>query len=362
MNSLANIVGIDVGGANLKLAAPNNAVISKPFPLWRRPDDLGKELKTLLTEHFASCHNVALTITGELADCYRTRAEGVRRIVQQTIAATPSSAVFVYAVGGTWLEPTKLAGNELMAAASNWHCQAAWVAKRFYPQAANALLVDIGSTTVDIVPLTMGKVNTAARTDRDRLQSGQLVYTGYERTPVSAIVSNVLVDGECCPTMAERFADSADAYIVLGQMQEDISDSDTADGRPKTVQNSQSRLARMVGEDTETLEPSCIEAIAEQVAEAQSNQIVAAATNNLPLNNKPNRLDIMFTGHGSGLQHLVEFKLRVLISTNSPKTAIRFDHLSERLGTDHSRCAPSLAAAELLGEHLGVSASSCLQH
>ena len=42
------IIGIDVGGANLKLADGRGFHLSRPFALWRHPERLAAELKALL--------------------------------------------------------------------------------------------------------------------------------------------------------------------------------------------------------------------------------------------------------------------------------------------------------------------------
>ena len=47
-------------------------------------------------------------------------------------------------------------------AAGNWHALANFVGKSF---CSDGLLIDIGSTTTDIIPILQGAVATTARTD-----------------------------------------------------------------------------------------------------------------------------------------------------------------------------------------------------
>ena len=51
----------------------------------------------------------------------------------------------------------------------------------------DALFVDMGSTTTDIIPIVGGKVAARGATDAERLQAGELVYTGATRTFLMAV-------------------------------------------------------------------------------------------------------------------------------------------------------------------------------
>ena len=52
----------------------------------------------------------------------------------------------------------------------------------------DVILLDMGSTTTDIIPIESGRVRALGRTDPDRLATGELVYSGALRTPVEALV------------------------------------------------------------------------------------------------------------------------------------------------------------------------------
>jgi uncharacterized hydantoinase/oxoprolinase family protein len=88
---MSRILALDIGGANLKAADGRGFAASRPFALWRRPGELAEALEELVTAAPAADCLVA-TMTGELADCYATKAEGVRAIVtalQQAAGARP---------------------------------------------------------------------------------------------------------------------------------------------------------------------------------------------------------------------------------------------------------------------------------
>ena len=119
-------------------------------------------------------------------------------------------------------------------AAANWLALAALVARR-QPR-GRGLLLDIGSTTTDLVPLEDGRPAPRGRTDPERMACCELLYTGVRRTPVCAAVPGVA---------AELFATMQDVYLVLGLVPDDPADTGTADGRPATAPLAHARLARM---------------------------------------------------------------------------------------------------------------------
>ena len=85
--------------------------------------------------------------------------------------------------------------------------------------------------------------------DTDRLLAGELVYTGVGRTPICAITDWLPWRDARCPVAAEVFATAADAYVILGDLPEQPTDTSTADGRPLTKEFARERLARMICAD-----------------------------------------------------------------------------------------------------------------
>jgi probable H4MPT-linked C1 transfer pathway protein len=118
------------------------------------------------------------------------------------------------------------------------------------------LLIDVGTTTTDLIPLRDGEAVPSGRTDTDRLRSGELVYAGVRRTPVCALATELDWRGTPTGLAAELFATTLDVYLCLGSIPPDPLDRDTSDGRPATVDAARDRLARMVGADREGFEPS----------------------------------------------------------------------------------------------------------
>src|SRR5262249_61148640 len=100
---------------------------------------------------------------------------------------------------------------------AEWPASARFVATHH----RSALLVDVGSTTTDIVPVHDGAVMAAGYTDDERLVSEELVYSGVTRTPVMAIAGSVPFDGRRQRLMAEHFATMAGVHPPTRAVPED---------------------------------------------------------------------------------------------------------------------------------------------
>ena len=237
------VIGLDIGGANLKAADSDGAARSMSFELWKTPELLQSALQELLTS-FQRPDLVAVTMTGELADCFSTKADGVDHILTAVEQAVPGVPVLVWQTGAEFL-PTEIAREfPLLAAAANWHALATWLGRMIPDQ--HGLLIDIGSTTTDLIPLKNGLPVSEGLTDVERLLSGELVYTGGRRTPLAMLEKRVPLRGQDCPLAAESFATTADLYLLLEEVPESPEDVDTADGRPATRANAFARIARSV--------------------------------------------------------------------------------------------------------------------
>lgn len=326
----SSALGLDIGGANLKAAHVGGTARSQPFALWKNPGGLAKAIRQLLT-HFSGFDLLAVTMTGELCDCFETKRQGVAAILDAVVAAAGDVPVRVWRTDGRFVDPAEARSTPRWTAAANWHALATF-AGRFVPN-DSALLIDIGSTTTDIIPLVNGTSVPRGRIDPQRLQCRELVYTGVRRTPLCALLGSQVA--------AELFATTLDAYLVLGDVAEDPADCDTADGRAATRAAAHARLARMLCADDETSTPEEVRRLAEQVRDRQLTllrQAITQVTETLP---QPPRTWIL---SGSG-----EFLARQLMSAN-PR--VRGISLSKRLGDAVSTAACAYALAVLASERL----------
>ncbi len=183
-------------------------------------------------------------MTGELADCFASKAEGVKFILQAVHEAADGRHTRVYLVDGTLVSLNVALTRPLLAASSNWHALGRFCGR--FAAHRPAWLIDIGSTTVDFIPLLDGLPVVAGTTDMDRLLAGQLVYTGIERSPVCALVQTFPYRGQECPVAQEVFATTRDVYLLLGDLPESPDDRHTADHQPATRDAACRRMARML--------------------------------------------------------------------------------------------------------------------
>lgn len=329
------LLALDIGGANLKAADGRGFARTANFRLWQHRDQLAEALTEVL-DGAPTCDCLAVTMTGELADCYATRAEGVRHIVESVVAAADDRVIDIYLTDGTWTTPRALlAGDPLRAAASNWHALAAFAARYFEGEAG--LLIDGGSTTFDLIPIVGGVPAAQGATDLDRLAAGELVYTGVERSPICAVIDALPYHGRQIPTAHELFATSGDVYILTEELPEDPRDFDTADGRPQTREFARQRLGRAICTEltmAEAVEAAAAVRVAQVKLLGKALQGVIAA-----MPSPPSR--IVLSGHG-------EFLSRCVVAEVFGKVPLI--SLGRRLGPDVSRCAPAHALAVLARE------------
>jgi probable H4MPT-linked C1 transfer pathway protein len=235
-------IGLDIGGANIKIS-DGWRTLSHPFALWKSPQTLPDALGVLLSEFDSQCP-LAVTMTGELADCFATKAEGVCAILDAVSLAAGARPLAIWQSGGEFVSIEDARELVPLVAAANWHALATW-AGRMRPD-GRSLLVDVGSTTTDIIPLEDGVPVPWGRTDPERLGTGELVYVGVRRTPLCALADQVEFRGRMTGIAREFFATTADLHVVLGHFPEDADRHDTADGRPETVSAASNRVARML--------------------------------------------------------------------------------------------------------------------
>lgn len=329
-------IALDIGGANVKAADGRAWGRSYPFALWKDPGGLAAILQEILRQS-PPADRLAITMTGELADCFESKSAGVRFILSAAEQAAAGRAVLVYLVDGRLVRPEVAAETPLLAAASNWHALAAY-AGRFARQAA-ALLIDVGSTTCDVIPLTDGKPAAAGRTDLARLLAGELVYTGVVRSPVCAVAREVPYRGQICPLTQELFATMQDAYLVLGKLPEQPGDVG-ADGRPATKPHAVLRLARMLAADaTEFADADAVE-LAQSVAAEQAALVAAAIAKVAARMPTPPR-SVILSGQGEFL---------ALAALKVTRLELPLVSLAQELGPDLSRVGPAHALAVLARE------------
>jgi probable H4MPT-linked C1 transfer pathway protein len=337
-------LGWDIGGVNTKAArlstragAPARIeTASVPFEIQRDPSALPAVL-AMLARRLGRSRRArhAVTMTAELSQAFRTKREGVRFVLDALVQAFPGDPIQVYLTDGRFVSPEQAKGQFLEAAASNWVATATLVA-RF---TADALLVDIGSTSTDIVPIVGARVVAAGWTDPERLSTGELVYTGAVRTPAEALVRQVPLGHGRALVSAEGFATVGDAHVWLGRLRPDDYTAPTADGRSVTRELAGERLARVVCGDRELLDEGAVDGIAHAIVEAQVELVADALRRVMAMH--PSLGTAVVTGLGD-----------FIAEDAARRAGLSVERLSARLG-DGARVAPAAAVVWLLAEQAG---------
>jgi probable H4MPT-linked C1 transfer pathway protein len=270
------VIGWDVGGAHLKGARAENgrivAAVQVASPLWLGVSRLDEAFRLALSQLGAADSHV-VTMTGELSMAFASRAEGVAALAALVVSKLAPAPVRFYAgrAGAASLDAVEACASDI--ASANWHASAALVGRYFQ----QALFIDMGSTTTDLIPIRGGAVAARGYTDAERLMSGELVYAGLVRSLVFASARRAPFDGAWTPLMNDDFANMADVRRVLGDLPEGADVQSTTDGRDKSLGASRNRLARMVGRDAHEGDDGAWFSLAQWFAEQQLREIVDAA-------------------------------------------------------------------------------------
>ncbi|MEM7542397.1 MAG: hydantoinase/oxoprolinase family protein [Pseudomonadota bacterium] len=272
--------GWDIGGAHLKVAHVDRAgsvtdVRVVASPLWRGLDELERAIGMVGLAIDAPGAAHAITMTGELCDVFKDRREGVQMILAKFLPAVANAEhVRIFAGYSGWLSvDQEVTEDRLQAIASaNWLALGAFASELV----ADGVLIDVGSTTTDIVPLKNGELVTAAQEDATRLAARELAYTGVVRTPIMAVCREVPFKGNSVPIASESFASMGDVYRLLDQLHLDDDLMETADGRGKDIESSAARIARMLGQDYRSADLGYWRASAAAIADEHFAQLLRA--------------------------------------------------------------------------------------
>jgi probable H4MPT-linked C1 transfer pathway protein len=352
----ASVFGWDVGGAHVKVSMADAAgvvldIAQWACPLWQGLDHLERTIDLVFERWPAARHDDArhaVTMTGEMVDLFEDRAHGVQAIAA-ALARRLGPQLHFYAGDAGWLAPQSCAARWRSVASANWLATARWVATRV----PDALLIDIGSTTTDIIPIARGVVVARAATDAGRLATGELVYQGVVRTPLCGIAQRIEFAGVDVNVMNEWFATTADIYRLSGELSPQYDLYPSADQGPKTDSASRTRLARMIGRDAYEASPAEWRSFALRWRELQLREIgvnlarVTAA--------HPELADAPLVGAGCG-----RFLVAALARGGRHETAREYLDFGTLAGVAaaHSdsaaTCAPSVAVALLAAQRGGL--------
>jgi len=335
---MSSIIGWDIGGVNIKAARLMEGggvrVALEPFELQRAPERLAPTLAAVAAGLGCSgAERHAVTMTAELSQFFRTKREGVNFVLSALATVFPADRLRVFGTDGRFHTVDDARRQPLCAAAANWMATASVVVQT----APTCLLVDVGSTTTDVIPLVDGAVAASGRTDPERLATGELIYTGALRTPTEAVARQVPFRGAAAGVSAEGFAIMGDVYVWLGTLAAEDYIVPAPDGRPASRTFAGERLARVVCADREMLADADVDAIAGALAEAQAAAVAEAIRRVVARH--PGITTAVVTGLGD-----------FIAASAASQAGLAVTRLAERLGDAAARTAPAVAVALLLAQ------------
>jgi probable H4MPT-linked C1 transfer pathway protein len=354
---LPAVIGWDIGGAHLKAARLDGggrleSVLQLPCPLWQGMEHLGSAcnaaLASMPVSRVPTLH--AVTMSGEMADLFPDRASGVVAIVAflKDLLAQHRRGdelhVFAGAAGFVAADAVRAGsdGNTDLIASANWLATAQHCASRV----GSGILIDIGSTTADLIPFAESSVCDVGGDDRARLARGELVYAGIVRTPLMALARQAPFAGGWRATISELFATTADVFRILGELDEDLDLQPAADGGAKTPEASARRLLRMVGEDLPGTDANAVRGLAQWYRERLLDRIVEG------LGLRLSRCDLgpaaAMIGAGIGRFLLPDLAARMRRPYREIDGLLCAEDSDIPLRSRAGHCAPAVAVARLL--------------
>ena len=269
--------GWDIGGAHLKVARCDNkgrviSAIELPCPLWQGVDQLRRALRSAFDSLANANDRHFVTMTGELVDVFANRQTGVSEILNCLIEYISTDKLSIYSREG-WLSVDQARVQWQAVASMNWLATASFAAA----SVNEGLLVDIGTTTTDVVPLQNGLPQPQGYDDYQRQQLGELAYTGAIRTPLIALTEQAPFEGRWISLAAEVFATTGDCWCLLNLLDSDQISDRSADGMPWYPAACEQRLARLLGTDADHGSSAQWQLLARWFAEKQLEKITHAS-------------------------------------------------------------------------------------
>ena len=279
------ILGLDIGGANTKAALiefSNSKIIHsfsyiEYFPFWEKnlsqiPEMFKKIIEKLINKNKITIDNVnftSITITAELSDAFQTKREGILTIVNALGQIFEKEKMFFINNKNKFYSFDQVKSDPISVAAANWVSTSLFLGK-FVPK---CILIDAGSTTIDVIPILNSVPVARGKNDVERLMNSELIYTGGLRATIPSITHFVPYKDKMVRISFEKFALVSDVHRILKNISETEYINDTADNRSKTLNDCYARLARMICMDLESISIKELDEIAKYIYDKQIEMV-----------------------------------------------------------------------------------------
>jgi len=281
------ILGLDIGGANTKAALVkfrNSKVIEsfsfiEYFPFWEKtlndiPNMIERIVKNIVINNSIKLKEVdfiSITITAELSDAFPTKREGISIIVNSLEQVFDTEKMFFISNKSKFINFSQTKEEYASIAAANWVSTSLFLGKFV----SKCILIDAGSTTIDLIPILNSIPVSKGKNDVERLINHELIYTGGLRATIPSITKKVPYKGEMIRISFEKFALVSDVHRILNNISEEEYLNDTADNRSKKLENCYARLARVICMDLETISKTELNTIAKYIYNEQLEIVIS---------------------------------------------------------------------------------------
>ena len=279
------ILGLDIGGANTKGALiefSNSKIIHsfsyiEYFPFWEKnlnqiPEMFKKFIEKLVIKNNIAIENVnfiSITITAELSDAFQTKREGILTILNALEQIFDKEKMFFINNRNEFSGFDQVKSDPISVAAANWVSTSLFLGK-FVPK---CILIDAGSTTIDVIPILNSVPVSRGKNDVERLMNRELIYTGGLRATIPSITHFLPYKNKMVRISFEKFALVSDVHMILNNISETEYINDTVDNRSKTLNDCYARLARMICMDVESISTKELDIIAKYIYDKQIEMI-----------------------------------------------------------------------------------------
>jgi probable H4MPT-linked C1 transfer pathway protein len=207
----------------------------------------------------------AITITAELSDAFQTKKEGILTILDALGKVFENPKLKFISNKSSFLDYEVVRSDPYSIAAANWVSTALFLGHFV----SECILIDAGSTTIDIIPILNSFPIPQGKDDISRLINHELIYTGGLRATIPSITHHVPFKEKMVRISFEKFALVSDVHRILGNISEEDYINDTADNRSKSLQDCYARLSRLLCMDIETISKEDLDKIAEFIYKKQ---------------------------------------------------------------------------------------------
>ena len=330
-------LGIDIGGAHLKVVGvnQNNQVVLVKYSsckIWESVENLNNEFEKINIITKSKKTIVAITMTAELCDNFKSREDGVKKLIKKCNQLNHDK---FYYIMNQKIFSKKPKFTEIMS--MNWHAIGKFLEKKI----TNTIAIDIGSTTTDFLIIKNNKLLNLFYDDYSRLNNDELIYTGLIRTPLFGVADTISINNKKLKIVPEFFSNMSDIYRVLRELDKTYDIDDTADGQNKSLKNSLKRISRSFGFDYDKKKIDELIRICIQIKEIQLSKIYSTLIKNM---RKHALIDVPVVISGIGQDVLNNFLIRRGVKT----IILRELLVASKLNKQASYHAPALSIALLL--------------